>query len=184
LIATIRTTAMAAPSIAKEKEARTLPILLGTLLEPWQIVRGKALTVLWRNTPAWLILALSKLVFYILMLSLQRTTGDSGPGYRYYYIIIGPFGVAAYVVFLIGIGMYFSVRLKSSTAAVMAAIGSVLGLYVMQMFSPLLFYGILARRAYFEFVQILSLFSPILFHTVVGLLFLRQAKCRLKRNIF
>ena len=43
LIATIRTSAMAATSITKEKEARTLPILLGTMLEPKQIIRGKAL---------------------------------------------------------------------------------------------------------------------------------------------
>ncbi|MHC4084588.1 MAG: ABC transporter permease [Planctomycetota bacterium] len=187
LIATIRTAAMAATSITKEKEARTLPLLLGTLLEPKQIIHGKALAALWRNAPAWLILALYTPVSYILMIALQKTQGISSPdSYYYSYIIFGPLGIVANVIFLIGLGMYFSTCLKSSTAAVMATIGSLLGFYVIRQFMFMFFFAILGvmMMGNMQFAFILNPIISIVFNAVIGLVLLWRAKCRLRRDIF
>lgn len=187
LIATIRTAAMAATCITKEKEARTLPILLGTLLEPKQIIHGKALAAVWRNAPAWLILALGTPAFYILMIALQKTQGNGSLDFYYYsYIIFGPLRIVANVIFLIGLGMYFSTRLKSSTAAVMATIGSLLGFYVIRQFIFTFLFAILGvvmmgnMQAAFIFNPIVS----IVFNALVGMILLRQAKYRLRLDIF
>jgi ABC-type transport system involved in multi-copper enzyme maturation permease subunit len=187
MIATIRTAAMAATSITKEKEARTLPLLLGTLLEPKQIIHGKALAALWRNAPAWLILALGTPVFYILMMTRQKTTGVSSLDLYYYsYIIFGPLRIVANVIFLIGLGMYLSTRLKSSTAAVMATIGSLLGFYVIRQFMFTFFVAILGvtMMGNMQFAFILNPIVSIVFNAVIGMVLLRWAKYRLRRDIF
>lgn len=187
MIATIRTAAMAATSITKEKEARTLPLLLGTLLEPKQIIHGKALAALWRNAPAWLILALGTPVFYFLMITLQSTKGNSSLGfYNYRYIIFGPLGIVANVIFLIGLGMYFSTRLKSSTAAVMATIGSLLGFYVIRQFMFTFLFAILGvmMMGNMQVALILNPIVNIVFNTVIGMVLLWRAKCRLRLDIF
>ena len=186
MIATIRTAAMAATSITKEKEARTLPLLLGTLLEPKQIIHGKALAALWRNAPAWLILILGTPVFYILMIALQQTRGIGSLDYYFYYIIFGPLGIVANVIFLIGLGMYFSTRLKSSTAAVMATIGSLLGFYVIRQFMFTFLFVIMGMMMMgsMQFAFILNPVFIMLFNTVIGLLLLWRAKCRLRLDIF
>ncbi len=186
MIATIRTAAMAATSITKEKEARTLPLLLGTLLEPKQIIHGKALAALWRNAPAWLILALGTPVSYILMIALQKTQGGSSRDFFFYYIIFGPLGIVANVIFLIGLGMYFSTRLKSSTAAVMATIGSLLGFYVIRQFMFTFLFAILGMMLMgnMQFALILNPIVSIVFNAVIGMVLLRRAKCRLRLDIF
>ena len=183
MIATIRTAAMAATSITKEKEARTLPLLLGTLLEPKQIIHGKALAALWRNAPAWLILALGTPVFYILMITLQSTQGNSS---LVFYIIFWPLGIVANVIFLIGLGMYCSTRLKSSTAAVMATIGSLLGFYVIRQFMFMFLFAILGMvmtGRMMGSMQIAFILNPI-FNAVIGMVLLWRAKCRLRLDIF
>ncbi len=186
LIATIRTAAMAATSITKEKEARTLPILLGTMIEPKQIIRGKALAALWRNAPAWVFLTLGTPVYYILMFVLQQPQGGRILDYYFYYIIFGPLGIVANVVFLIGLGMYFSTRLKSSTAAVMATIGSLLGYYVIRQFMFRFFYAILGMVMMGRMMvsmQVAFILNPIL-SAVIGMVLLWRAKCRLRLDIF
>ncbi|MHC4641984.1 MAG: ABC transporter permease [Planctomycetota bacterium] len=187
MIATIRTAAMAATSITKEKEARTLPLLLGTLLEPKQIIHGKALAALWRNAPAWLILALGTPVFYILMIALQKTQGSGSLDFYYYsYIIFGPLGIVANVIFLIGLGMYFSTRLKSSTAAVMATIGSLLGFYVIRQFMFTFLFAVLGvmMMGNVQFALVLNPIFRIVFNAVIGMVLLWRAKCRLRLDIF
>jgi ABC-type transport system involved in multi-copper enzyme maturation permease subunit len=177
LIATIRTAAMAATSITKEKEARTLPILLGTLLEPKQIIHEKALAALWRNAPAWLILAVGTPVFYILMIAVQQPQVSS-PDYYFHYIIFVPFQIVANVIFLIGLGMYFSTRLKSSTAAVMATIGSLLGFYVIRQFIFTFLFAILGviMMGSMQVAVIFNFVVSIVFNALIGMILLRQAK--------
>lgn len=185
MIASIRTASMAAISITTEKEARTLPILLGTLLESKQIINAKALVALWRNAPAWIALVLSTPIFYILMTTLQNA-GSAGYADYGYYIIIGSLNIAAYVIFLIGLGIYFSVRLRSSTVAIIATIGSVLGLYVIRQFIFLLLIGALGMTAMgnIQITFMLNRIFMIVFYAVTGLVLLWRAKCRLRLNIF
>ena len=163
-----------------------MPLLLGTLLEPKQIIHGKALAALWRNAPAWLILILGTPVSYILMIALQKTQGGSSPDFFFYYIIFGPLGIVANVIFLIGLGMYFSTRLKSSTAAVMATIGSLLGFYVIRQFMFTFLFAILGMMMMGN-MQVAFILNPIVsivFNVVIGIVLLRRAKCRLRLDIF
>ena len=184
LIATIRTASMAATSVAKEKEAHTLPILLGTSLEPEQIIRGKALIAFWRNAPAWLILALATPAFYLLVM----TTDPSIRFGRFvvFHVFMSPLDLAAYVVFLVGLGLYFSVRLKSSTSAVIATIGSLLGLIVVRRFAYTLLSVLVVRTAArgFETGYVMIQIVTIAAHAIIGLLLLRRAQRRLRPNIF
>lgn len=186
LIATIRTAAMAATSITKEKEARTLPLLLGTLLEPKQIICGKALAALWRNAPAWVFMALGTPVFYILMIAVQQPQVSSLNYYYFSYIIFGPLVIVANIIFLIGLGMYFSTRLKSSTAAVMATIGSLLGFYVIRQFMFTFLFAILGVMMMGN-MQVAFILNPVfrmVFNAVIGMVLLWRAKCRLRLDIF
>ena len=164
-----------------------MPLLLGTLLEPKQIIHGKALAALWRNAPAWLILALGTPVFYILMTTRQKTTGISSLDFYYYsYIIFGLLGIVANVIFLIGLGMYFSTRLKSSTAALMATIGSLLGFYVIRRFMFMFLFAILGvmMTGNIQVALILNQIVSIVFNAVIGMVLLWRAKYRLRRDIF
>lgn len=184
LIASVRTAVMAATCIAREKEARTWPILLGTTLEDWQIIRGKGAVVLWRNSPAWLALAVNSVAIFIFMRMFGRWGGSGG---EFFYIISGLFGIVAYAAFLIGAGLYFSARLKSTTAAVISTVGSALGLYIVHRFlfsvvvRLIMMTGFMMRG--FGLIILYS-FVPSIFYLVAGLLLLWRAKCRLRQNIF
>jgi ABC-type transport system involved in multi-copper enzyme maturation permease subunit len=54
-IASLRTAAMAATSIASEKEAKTLPILLTTPFADQTILKSKAIVAFRRNRPLWIL---------------------------------------------------------------------------------------------------------------------------------
>ncbi|MHC4155922.1 MAG: hypothetical protein ACYST6_13490, partial [Planctomycetota bacterium] len=186
LIAGVRTAAMAATTIAKEKEARTWPILLGTTLDDWQIIRGKAVAVLWRNVPLWLALAVGTTTFLIFMQVFGRA-GAPGELFLYcLYILGGLITLVSHVAFLIGTGLYFSVRLRSATAAVISSIGAVLGLFILQRFLlPLVFRAVMmgVMRSWYG-VIILYYVVPSALRLGIGLLLIWRAKCRLRRNIF
>jgi hypothetical protein len=82
--------------------------------------------------------------------------------------------------------MYFSTRLKSSTAAVMATIGSLLGFYVISQFMFTLLFAILGVMMIgnMQVPLTLNLIVNIVFNAVIGMVLLRRAKCRLRRDIF
>jgi hypothetical protein len=174
---------MAATAIAKEKEARTWPILLGTTLDDRQIVRGKAVAVAWRNLPIWSALAVNTAAFSILGLVLAI---PSRHFFRLFYILGGLVTIVSHVVFLIGIGLYFSARFRSATAAVTATIGSVLAVFILQRFLlSLVFRALMVAMAGSPY------WAVILWYIVtpgvrlgIGLLLIWRAKCRLRRNIF
>jgi ABC-type transport system involved in multi-copper enzyme maturation permease subunit len=185
LIASVRTAVMAATCIAREKEARTWPILLCTTLDDWQIIRGKAAAVLWRNLPLWSVLAANSFAIFIFMRMFGRWGGSGGQ--VFYYIISGLFAIVAYAAFLIGAGLYFSARLKSTTAAVISTIGSALGLFIVHRFlfsvvvRLIMMTGFMMRG--FGLIILYS-FVPSILYLVAGLLLTWRAKCRLRQNIF
>ena len=106
----------AAGAITREKEARTWPILLATPLDNREIVKGKAVAALQRNVA--LLLPLS--VLYLLVPSL-------GPGFMSMvqsslYLLSMYVSLAGATVFLLGLGLYLSTRLKTTAAAVVATL--------------------------------------------------------------
>jgi ABC-type transport system involved in multi-copper enzyme maturation permease subunit len=185
MIASARTIAMAATSIAGEKEARTWPILLGTTLDDWQIIRGKAVAVLWRNLPLWLAMIVSFIAFFILMNLSSRGGAPGGPSFYWLYTLVWLIMLGTHVVFLIGVGMYFSVRLRSATAAVISSIGTVLGVFIFQRFFLTLIVRVLTVSIGSPYAGVILFYLvPSLIYVGAGLLLIWRAKCRLRKDIF
>jgi len=176
MIASVRTATMAATIITKEKEARTLQILLGTLISDAKIIRGKALAVLWRNLPFWTILVVHSFVFYFFYMN-QHPKGML-------YFAASLLAIVAYVVLLLGLGFYFSARLKSSTAAVLSTIGGIFALFLLQRFMFPIVMMVTSNRGSPGAYMVMIVFQRLFLYVMAGLLLLWRAKHRLRRNIF
>jgi len=100
-----------ATCITSEKESRSWPLLLATTLSDWQILFGKFAGVLRRCLPVWALL-----FGHIMLFTL---TGVIHPLATIQMGIL----VAWIVVFLSGTGLYFSVRFKRTTTAVIMNFG-------------------------------------------------------------
>jgi len=186
LIASIRTGAMAATTITREKEARTWSILLATPLEDWQVIRGKIIAVLWRNAPAWLVLVFNSVVFYFFIQLFGPALGWPPASQFIFLLLVNLFSVIATLALLAGSGIYFSVRLKSSTAAVMATIGATLGLFILRRFAVPILMSI-AGGAFFTttyLVRMVAYSVPLVLYVAAGLFLIWRAKCLLRQNIF
>lgn len=109
LIGLIMTMVLSATSITSEKESRSWPILLATSMNDWQILLGKALAVLRRCLPIWLLLASHVVVFVLAR-------------YIHPIVMVHLFMLVAWlVVFVTGSGLYFSASFKRTTSAVVAS---------------------------------------------------------------
>jgi ABC-type Na+ efflux pump permease subunit len=105
LIGLLRTATCSASSIAAEKEARAWPILLCTPLANGDILKGKVVGILRRTLPVWVILFAHLTVFMVAgVLDVLNVVAVA-------VVIVPP------VVFLIGTGVYFGLRLKTLTGA-------------------------------------------------------------------
>jgi ABC-type transport system involved in multi-copper enzyme maturation permease subunit len=179
-IVMIRIAVFSAGSIAGEKEARTWPILLVTTLGDKEIIRGKAVAAIRRNIPLLLLYLVLICISYAnlglqafpqILISLLITTVDT----------------ACSMLFLAGIGVYFGVRLKTTTTAVVATVGSYLIMaYLFRVgFSvsfSLLFSAI--RASWFIWVFHAS---SIIYSLAMGGIGIHQMRCavrRVRRDIF
>jgi hypothetical protein len=184
LITAIRTGTMAAISIAREKEARTWPILLGTCLDDWEIIRGKATAVLCQNWPAWAMLAIHCSGFF-LSLSLFNQFGGFSIGWQLTYTVAGLLNLIGYVTFLVCAGLYFGLRMRSSTVAVMATLGSLLGLYILKYVISLIVISLVMAPMFgFYGMMISSSLVSIVCYAGIGVLLLRRTKCQLRQHTF
>jgi ABC-type transport system involved in multi-copper enzyme maturation permease subunit len=120
LLLVIRLAISAAGAFTREKEARTWPILLATPLDNERIVKGKALGAFQRNLPL-----LATLLLLYLLASLLGPMDESG------FFLFAGIDLVGIVLFLLGVGLYLSARLKTTTGAV----ASILALF----FVPKLF---------------------------------------------
>lgn len=101
---------LAATSITSEKESRSWPLLLATSMDDYQILTGKAVGIFRRCLPIWSLLAGHVVLFVIC---------------RYIHpiaIIHLAFITVWAVIFLTGMGIYFSALCKRSTSAVVATL--------------------------------------------------------------
>lgn len=177
----------AASAIAREKEARTWQILLATPLTDREIVRGKASGVLRRN-----LLLLAPVPLLYLFFGLSAPRDDASPLSLVVTVLGIVLGLASAVVFLLGLGLYLSVRLKTATAAVAATLGIYFGLklFCCGGFGPLF---LLSGRAMgpdgpaggiMAFVPLLFTVVPAIVYGGVGLFLIRLATRRLRRDVF
>jgi ABC-2 type transport system permease protein len=106
LIGMIFNIVLSATSITSEKESRAWPILLATSMNDWQILWGKAVGVFRRCLPIWFLLAGHILLFvsvrYIHPIAI----------FHVFMLIAG------LVVFLTGVGLFFSTLLRRTTSSV------------------------------------------------------------------
>jgi ABC-2 type transport system permease protein len=184
LVAMIRLAVFSAGSVTTEKEARTWPILLTTPLADSEIVRGKAVAAFRRNIP--LILA----YFGLLCLSyigLRHLGRGDWLVHMLRSLVLSACSIVGSVFFVIGSGLYFGVRLKTTVAAVAAGIGLYLGMvyFLCGMFNPL---RLLAYRAIglqgpsWVFYAIPIIYA--LMQAGIGVAFAHRAIRRLRRDVF
>ena len=184
LVVMIRLAVFSAGSVTAEKEARTWPLLLTTPLADSEIVRGKAVAAFRRNMP--LILA----YFGLLCLSyigLRNVGRDDWLMHLLRSLVLSACSIVGSVFFVIGSGVYFGVRLKTTIAAVAATAGLYLGMtyFLCGMFNPLrlLAYRAIARQGpSWVFYAIPIVYALI--HAGIGAAFARRAVRRLRRDVF
>ena len=182
LIFIIRLAVSAASTVTREKEARTWPILLATPLENREIVRGKAFGVLRRN-----VLLLVPLPFLYLILSALAPVGGA-EGLHLLTAVVGiVLGLASAIVFLLGLGLYMSLRMKTTTAAVAATLGIYFGLkFCCGCFSPMLLglSSIAGTSGGTAVFPLLIMIIPACIYVAVGMVFVRLTTRRLRHDVF
>ncbi len=105
LVGFLRTATLAGMTIAREKESRTLPILLMLPLTDTEIQWQKIRAILHKTAPIWIVLGGHVIVF--------SATGALSPlSLPVLCMVIGP-----PLIFLIGLGLFFSSLCRSTTAA-------------------------------------------------------------------
>ena len=117
-LAILVTGVIAATSITAEKESRSWPILLCTPLSEWEIVFGKGLGVLRKCLPLWL-LPLGHVILFAFI-------GFIHPVALGHLLMIS----VGMIVFLTGLGIYFSTRYRRTTTAVVMSLGTMVGLWL------------------------------------------------------
>jgi ABC-type transport system involved in multi-copper enzyme maturation permease subunit len=119
----VRLATGAAGGIAGEREARTLSVLLATPLEDREIVNGKALAALYRSLPL-----LVPVPLLCLLASWSDAASRTGTLESVGEAGLHLLSLAALVLFVLGLGLYFSVRLKTTAAAVVTTVAVCFGL--------------------------------------------------------
>ncbi len=167
-------------AVAGEKESGTWSLLLTTPLDEREILRGKAITVLRHG----LVLVLSALLvrqcFYFCVCQ---------PDERVRSLFFYPLPAMASIFLIMAAGLYFGVRLRTTTAAAAAAFGLYVGLnYLLGgRYNPL--YAWLAARfrtSYNSMVAFaLSAVAVVaLLDVIVGVSLLRRASRNVRRYAF
>jgi ABC-2 type transport system permease protein len=184
LMTMIRLAVFSAGSITTEKEARTWPILLTTPLADSEIVRGKGVAAFRRN----LLLILA--YFGLICLSyfgLRNLGRDDWFTHMLRSLVLSACSIVGAVLFVIGSGVYFGVRLKTTIAAVAATIGLYLGItyFICGMFNPLrlLAYRSLGRHGPSWVFYAIPVISALI-QGGIGVVFVRLAIRRLRRDVF
>ena len=184
LIAMIRLAIFTAGSIAGEKEARTWPILLMTPLEDKEIILGKVIAAIWRNIPFLVIYMLLLGIFYFCVNSQRFPLSQISIS-----LLIAAASIVGSVLFLIGSGLYFSVRFRTAASAIAATIGSYLIFRYLfcGIFNPfrfMLMRTIMRSRTSYLLLSFAVSIVPTLLLSGIGIILTWRAIRRLRRNVF
>ena len=172
----------AARAIAKEREARTLPLLLTTPLDDREIIRGKAIAVVRGGLP---FLVACSVPFLLLLLVVR----ESPAGADWLAVLYGAglcvVGLLGIVPFLIGLGLYCSVRLKTVAAATSCMMVLCLSLIPAGglILIPVVRRWIMGNSQMWLIASAFTLVAAFIV-AVAGLLFLWAAARRLRCSVF
>ncbi|MBN2374866.1 MAG: ABC transporter permease subunit [Sedimentisphaerales bacterium] len=175
-ITLIRTATYAASTFTREKEARTLTPLLTTPLSDDDILRHKALASFLRSLPLWAII-FTHLLFFSLAGIINSLS-----------FVIVPLMMTGPIFFLIGSGVYFSTRLKTTTKAVVATFALALGTWFIcpccGMANPfyILFFMSTEVDEFIGFYFLFCLIASIV-ELIVGFCFYVAAKKHIRCNL-
>jgi ABC-type transport system involved in multi-copper enzyme maturation permease subunit len=114
MVALLRLAVLAAGAIAREKEGGTWPLLLTTPCDEKRIIRSKLRAVVDRGAP-WVLAALALHTCFFLCVG-------SLPDIQWVVVYVLCFCASAF--FVVAAGLYFGVRLKTTTAAVAVTLGA------------------------------------------------------------
>jgi ABC-type transport system involved in multi-copper enzyme maturation permease subunit len=185
--ATIGLSGAAATMIPKEREARTLPVLLTTPLENGQVVRDKALAVVRQSLP------MLFLLFVLLFLSLAGVAASAPSKSRPLLFVQGGgiclglylAGLLGILPLLAGLGLYCGARFKTTAAARGCTSALVLlGVIVLGFASIALVHSLVQSRAPAWLMLSLVAVGAALACAGAGLILLWAAARRLRRDIF
>ena len=182
LIAFLRTATLSALSISREKQSRTWPILLTTPIEDAEILKMKTKAILRKTAFFWIVIFGDVLVFSI-------------------FLVLNPIaivGVAVAIIptvlFLIGVGAYFGMRLKTTTGTMVATFAIPVMLWFLcpcaMNFSPLaliaMSVGIGMEEDGWKFSLVMMGVNliPAIVYGVIGFVFLLVAKSSMRKYIF
>jgi ABC-type transport system involved in multi-copper enzyme maturation permease subunit len=184
LIVMIRMAVFSAGGITIEKEARTWPILLATPLDDREIVRGKAIAAFQRSV--------RPLLLYFALFCIFCIRAASVPGGGVFSRILGMLvltvsGLVGSVLFVIGSGLYFGVRFRTTTAAVAATAGSHLTMKYVFGTMVAVFSSLFLRVAWGSSTIWMYYATSVIYSLIlggIGILLARRAVRRLRRDIF
>lgn len=182
----IRLAVFSAGSLTMEKEARTWPILLTTPLTNREILRGKAIAVFRRNILLVLIYFFSKVCLdYIALRHYGRN--DEWLLQTVCSLVIIACDIASTVLFVIGSGLYFGVRLRTTTTAVAVTAGLYFGVTYLLcgLFNRASF--LIYRSLYIHHLRWVIYCIPIITAIAmagVGYVFARRAIRQVRSHIF
>ena len=182
LFAFLRTAVLSALSISKEKQSRTWPILLTTTIEDAEILKMKAKAILRKTAFFWIVIFGDVIVFSV-------------------FLVLNPFSILGVtiaiiptVLFLVGVGSYFGMRLKTTTGTMAATFAIPVVLWMLCPcsinFSPLaliaMSVGISMQEEEWMFSMIMVGFNlvPAVVYGVAGFVFLVLAKSSMRKYIF
>ncbi|MBN2211442.1 MAG: ABC transporter permease subunit [Sedimentisphaerales bacterium] len=179
-ICLLRVGIAAAAGVSGEKEARTLESLLTTPLEDRTIIWGKALAAFLRSGifTAWLLI---HLVIFTIMGFVHPIA-----------LVYGVLSLAGNLVLVIGIGLYFSARLKTTIAALVASFISAMVLLFFccgSMSNPVTVTSLIQATASrhmpmfgFGFIFVMMFIGPVI-HGIIGLIFYHRAIANLRKRL-
>ena len=213
-LGSVFTVVRSATSITSEKESRTWPILLASSMNDWHILLGKALAVVRRSLPIWLLL-LGHVVLFVVVRYIHPVA-----------IVHLSMLVFWLIVFTTGTGLYFSSLFRRTTSAVVASFALAILLWIVTpsivgstslimgrdkafricaSANPAIQAGVIMYGAAGEYnartrlteleyewpIEMLEI-GPTTFimlkftslYVCAGLLFAWRAKCRFRRNVF
>lgn len=112
LLVLLRLVVECAGSVPREREARTWPILLTTLLDDKEIVYGKAKAALLRNVP---LLGALVAIYLVTLVAVPRAEMPLLVGWSFMSQVVS-------VVLVVGLGSCFGASIKTRTAAIVVTI--------------------------------------------------------------
>ena len=178
LFVTLRTATMAAWCVAQEKEARSWSVLLCTPLPDNLILRHKALCVILRNAAGWIALVLGNLVSILLLFYEDDTAGSF---MTTFFTLSSLIGTVASMFMVTGVGLYFSIRMRTGALALTSTLGFLIAFQVgarFLMFPMIYMLGPLSRTPY-----VYMIFNSV-FYVLVGTLMFRMCGRGLRKYVF